>query len=83
MMQLIKKMMPGKDEESRKDTLKKSIAYALKCRWNRSRLFVFGSSGNLYGSPSSDMDMCVRLRSPDKAKSRFQILCNPSITKES
>ena len=73
MMQLIKKMMPGKDEESRKDMLKKSIAYALKCRWNRSRLFVFGSSGNLYGSPSSDMDMCVRLRSPDKAKSCFQI----------
>ena len=29
-MQLIKKLMPGKEEESRKDMLKKSIAYALK-----------------------------------------------------
>eukprot|EP00943_MAST-04B_sp_MAST-4B-sp1_P006975 g6975.t1 len=70
---IVTKMIPGSEEERKKTKLKKSIEYALKCRWRRSRLFIFGSSGNLYGSPSSDMDLCLRLQAHDRSKACFQI----------
>ena len=70
---VVKLLIPSEGEEQNKAKLKKKIELALKRRWKYCRLFVFGSSGNSYGSPSSDMDLCLRLKSADKSKACFQI----------
>ena len=66
-------LIPTVDEEQEKKDLFKRLEKTFRRRWKKSQLFMFGSSGNMYGSPSSDMDLCLRLNVDDQSKAVYQI----------
>eukprot|EP00505_MAST-04D_sp_SCG-Rhode-Island_P003713 Stramenopile-MAST_4_protein_3713 len=70
---IITSKLPSDEEGHEKKTLFAKLERTFKRQFKHSKLFVYGSSENLFGSPSSDMDLCLRVDARDAKKICFEI----------